>query len=311
LAAPKSPLVSIVMPVRNAATTLRTCLRSLELQTMGDWELLVMDDGSRDESAAVAASLGDHRIRVFSDSRWQGISRRLNQALPLCRGRFFARMDADDVAYPARLEKQVSLLEQRGEIDLVGTGMLVFGEDGSPLGQQTVPESHDVICSRPYAGFPLAHPTFLCRVEWIRRFRYDGRMRRSQDQDLLLRSYRFSRFGNLPEILLGYREQGLSVRKQLKWRLPMARALGREFLRQGRPLLAGFAVAGQAAKASVDIASIASGLGYRILRHRARPIGSEDAKRWSSVWRSVQDEDSVQRLRGTPRDTGQGHLREG
>src|SRR5688500_12313854 len=99
------PLVTIAMPVRNAAGTIRTAIRSIMQQTLSSWELLVIDDGSTDDSAWAARDLGDDRVAVLADGRREGLPARLNQAAAIGRGRYFARMDADDISYPERLER--------------------------------------------------------------------------------------------------------------------------------------------------------------------------------------------------------------
>src|SRR5262249_52814506 len=138
-----------------------------------------------------------------------------NQAVGLARGRYFARMDADDIAYPSRVEKEVEFLNSHPEVDLVSTWMSVFRGDGTLLGLRRYPISHNEICARPWAGFPMAHPTCMGRIEWFRQNAYRTDALRMEDRELLLRTYAHSRFANLPEALLGYREDSLSLGKLL------------------------------------------------------------------------------------------------
>src|SRR5690349_16140442 len=116
----RSPLLSVGLPVFNAASTLPLAISSIVAQTFRDWELLILDDGSSDSSVAVANGFRDSRIRVISDGRHAGLSERLNQAVALSRGRYFARMDADDCSYPERFERQLGFLQHNREVDLVG-----------------------------------------------------------------------------------------------------------------------------------------------------------------------------------------------
>jgi hypothetical protein len=88
--------------------------------------------------------------------------------------------------------------------------MAVFGREGTLLGKRSAPDTHAAICKFPHSGFFVAHPTFVGRLGWFRRFQYRESAIRCEDQDLLLRSYRFSQFGNIPEILLGYREETIN-----------------------------------------------------------------------------------------------------
>jgi len=284
-----APLVSIGMPVRNCEKTLPLALRSLLAQTYRQWELLLTDDGSSDETLRLAEQFTDPRIKIYADGQNQGLAARLNQAIDMGQGKYFARMDGDDVAYPERLERQVSYLEQHPEVDLVGAWVIVFNQAGIPLGKRASPEAHDAICARPFAGFPIAHPTYVGRLEWFRCYRYDEALPKSQDQELLLRAYRFSRFANVPEILLGYREERIHLKKILTGRWFFAKALAREFCRQRRPGLAVRAVVEQVLKAILDCVAVGSGLNYHLLRHRAWPLSDSERRKWEYVWRIVNE----------------------
>ncbi len=291
-----SPLVSIGMPVRNNENTLPLALRSLVSQTYINWELWLVDDGSTDHTMQVASQFADPRIKVLSDGHWRGVAARLNQVIALSRGKFFARMDGDDVAYPRRLERQVYYLCQHAGIDLVGTRAIVFGAGGTPLGKRPVPETSDAICAQPFAGFPMLHPTYLGRIEWFRRFGYKEEVRGAvqEDQDLLLRSYRFSQFANVPEILLGYREEKLLLERMLKVRWLLTKSLMREFRRQSRWDLAVRALVGQILRSSLDLIAVGTGLDYRLLQHRARSITDQERHEWAKVWESVNCDEQAQ-----------------
>ena len=274
------------MPL-NLDRTLGVAVRSICLQTMADWELILHDDGSTDGSAEIAAAIADPRVRVVARPGRRGRPACLNEAIDLAQGRYLAVMDADDIAYPERLERQLAAFENQPELDLVGSPALVFDEGGAPLGKRAVPQSHREICRRPWSGFGLWQPTFFGRIEWFRRHRYDVRRRRAQDFDLLLRSYATSRFANADEILLGYREGTISVRKSWRSRYHIVASLTRGFTRRRRPDLALRGTIGQVLKGTVDGFAVASGLGYRVLRHRARPLSDAEKARWREVWTQV------------------------
>lgn len=281
------PLVTVALQFFNAERTLAEAVRSILNQTFKDWELLLQDDGSTDGSLDVARGFREPRVRVLSDGINRKRPARINEGISLATGGYFALMDADDVAYPDRLARQVSFLEREPTVDLLGGSMLVFDGLGVPRGQRVGPAGHEEICRRPWAGFPLAQPTFMGRRDWFQRHRYRDGTAPTEDQDLLIRSYRKSRFANLPEILMGYREPTLTVRKQLLGRRQVTKALVRELLHQGRPILAARAAFEQAGKTAVDVFAVGSGLGYRVLGHRAQPITEEDKRGWEEVYRSV------------------------
>jgi len=280
----EGPFVSIGMPVKNCERTLRLAVESILAQTHRNWELLLIDDGSSDRTVEVARSFADNRIVLYADGRPRGLVARLNQAIALSRAKYFARMDGDDVAYPQRLERQLAYLESHPDVDLIGAAILVFGRDGTPFGKRVARLDHEAICSSPASGFGLAHPTYVGRIEWFRRHGYREQARRCEDQDLLLRTYRCSRFANLPDILLGYREETIALRKLLPARRFLAIAMFKEFRRQKRLGLAVRGVVGQAMRALLDCAAVGTGLGYAVLRHRAMPITSEERRNWMQLW---------------------------
>lgn len=278
------PLVTIAMPVRNCEATLDFALRSMLRQTLRSWELLLMDDGSEDRTLEISRGCSDPRVTVLSDGKRRGLAARLNQAIARSRTRFFARMDGDDVSYPQRLEKQVAFLEANQDVDLVGSWVIVFRSDGIPIGKRAPALRHEQICARPSAGFPLVHPSYCGRTEWFRRHGYRELGHYWEDQELLRRSYSSSRFANIGEILLGYREERIKLGSILKARGNWVRFAALDFLRQHRPLLAARAMAGQTAKAAVDVVAVASGLEYHLLRHRARPVTADEERAWTEVW---------------------------
>src|SRR5690606_319822 len=109
------------MPVFNGGPLLRVALASIVAQTFEDWELMLIDDGSTDGAVAALPQPLDARIRVLSDGTNQGLAARLNQAIAMARGPYFARMDQDDVAHPERLERQLRYMQDNPATDLLGT----------------------------------------------------------------------------------------------------------------------------------------------------------------------------------------------
>jgi len=277
------PLVSIGMAVRNCTSTLGMALQSILQQTYPHWELWLLDDGSTDETVDVAHQFPDPRIHLIIDKKNLGLATRLNQAVRLARGKYFARMDGDDVCYPERFERQVGFLESQPEIDLLGCSAIVFGGGGQAMGRLPIRLEHAEICARPWAGFYLAHPTWMGRVEWFRKFPYRQSALRAQDQDLLLRAYRHSRFAALPDTLLGYRQETLSLSRVLRGRYHFSRALLRQMI-EGADWGLARGLVEQPLKAAVDVFAVISGLNYRLLRHRAIPIDDSMRSRWEIVW---------------------------
>ncbi|MBU0734821.1 MAG: hypothetical protein KKG10_11795, partial [Proteobacteria bacterium] len=146
--------------------------------------------------------------------------------------------------------------------------------------------AHEAICKRPWAGFQFPHPTWMGRTGWFRRNRYSSAMRKSQDQELLLRTYRRSRFESLDHILLGYRKDHLSLRDILKSRYYFSLSLIMRAGRDRNPVLV-LGVLENAVKALIETFSIATGLDYRILHRRAFPMAEKDIDRWQRVWAAI------------------------
>lgn len=290
------PGVSIALPVYNAAKTLPLAIRSMLRQTFTDFELIILDDGSTDDSAQVIARFDDPRIRYISDGRNRGLAARLNQAIDLARGKYIARMDADDVSYPERLARQVSYLDQHPDVDLLGTGALIFQGNGEVVSRFPVQMRHDDICRQPWKGFCLAHPSWMGRADWFRKFRYRyPEVVRAEDQDLLLRSCRSSRFANLMEPLLGYRQEPITagnVGRIVLAKRSYAIAAARFYWQSRQLPMAFFALAVQYAKSVVYRFSAALGLNRYLLSHLALPTDSHEVAQWQALWMSLQDEGS-------------------
>ncbi len=279
-----APMLSIALSMRDAAATIRSAICSVLAQTFVDWEMIVIDDGSSDQSVSLVREFADDRIQVHADGEQRGLAARLNQAIDLSRGRYIARMDADDVAYPDRLARQVEFLEANPHVDLVGAGMMVFEGEGTPVGIFPSRVTHEEICARPFAGFYLAHPTWVGKSEWFRRWRYDPACRKAQDQDLLLRSYSESRFAALREPLVGYRQDALSIRKSLLGRYYFSRAILRVARRDGVLARGAMAVSMQIAKLAFDAFAILSGRARTLLKHRASPFNATQEQAWRQTW---------------------------
>lgn len=280
------PLVSIGMPVRNCEKTIGAALRSIFLQEYENWELILVDDGSTDSTLERAARHKDDRIRIIYGKTRQGISRRLNQAVELSRGEYFARMDGDDIAYPERLKLQVEFLLKNKDIDLAGCRVLIFDGSGDIVGTYPFRQTHEEICRRPWSGFYLPHPTWMGKTRWFKHHPYRSEPVRTEDQEMLLRTFSRSRFACLPQFLLGYRQVRLSLKAILPGRIHFALALleGPSAVRRFQVAMGVFE---QVLKGVTDIFALASGLNYSILRHRALPVPDSEVQRWREIWSAV------------------------
>src|SRR5690348_13582682 len=194
------PAVSIVMPVRNVQDTVDPAIRSIIAQTWTAWELVVLDDGSTDDTVQRLRAWADldDRIRPLVDGCSRGISARLNEGVRESRAPVIARMDGDDICYPHRLETQLAFLRENPDVDVVGAGSMVFTSDGTARGPRSRPGGHDELTANALRdGVPLAHPTWMGRRSWFLRFPYDQRARGCEDQEVLLRGHASSRYASL------------------------------------------------------------------------------------------------------------------
>ena len=279
-----SSFVTVAMPVHNAQATVAAAIRSILGQTQRDWELLIIDDGSTDATAETVAAFRDSRLRFVTGGGNLGLAARLNQAISMAQGDFFARMDADDIAYPLRLEAQVKFLEEHPACDLLGCGAVFFNDSGRLVGRFPLRRTHAEICSNPWHGFYLPHPTWMGRREWFVRNRYSEDYRKTQDQDLLLRTFDTSRFACLDKVLMGYRQERRMLSKLLRGRGYFMRSIMREALRR-RAWLAGIVgVAGQAARAVVDLVTVPVGFDRLVRNEDGTDFSAAEQEAWLAVW---------------------------
>jgi glycosyltransferase involved in cell wall biosynthesis len=202
----RQPLITIGLPVFNVAKFLPDTLSSILAQTMHDWEVVVADDGSSDNSLDIVREIGDPRIRVIdSDGRRRGLAVRLNQIARAARGVYLARMDADDLMHPERLSAQINFLRANPDVDVLGCGYLILDEAMTPVAEVLNPPEHERICADPVRGVRLAHPTLVARTDWFRAHPYDERNFRCEDWLLLYQAHKDSRFANLIAPLYFYR----------------------------------------------------------------------------------------------------------
>ena len=283
------PLVSVGMPVRNSEPTIGLAIASIVAQTYPDWELIVLDDGSDDSTVATARSYGDRRIRVISDGRRKGIPVRRNEIISLSRGKYLAWMDSDDISYPRRLAIEVDYLESRPQVDLVASEMTVFRNTREVVGKRSIPADHALICRRPYWGFPMSQPTFMGRMSWFLEHRYDERMKRAEDQDILLRAFRRSTFAGIQQILVGYRETNIDLKKIVVGRRLWAASVWRDAKRNSSLTKGIEATIIQIGKIVLEGLAVVSGLNYVVLRHRAKPVSEGERREFEMVFTSVRD----------------------
>ena len=198
-------MISVVMPVYNGSQFLREALDSILAQSFVDYELLVIDDGSSDDSAAMVASVGDPRIVLLRNDRNRGLVYTLNRGLQYARGLYVARMDQDDISLPDRFLRQLEYLEQNPAIGLCGTWMETIG-DRNGIVVKYAADPVEAKCRLLFVTV-LAHPTVMFRRSVLadHGLFYSEAYQHAEDYEFWLRLSRQTNISNIPQVLHQYR----------------------------------------------------------------------------------------------------------
>ena len=204
------PLVTVLMPVYNGQDFLCDSLHSILKQSYKNLEVLIIDDGSTDESATIIRSFKDPRIRLEQHERNLGIAAALNQGLKLAKGSYIARMDCDDISEPNRVTVQVNFMEKHPKVGICGTWAREMGNRNAI---HVFPQDFEGIKARLLFGSPLAHPTVMLRRAMIEEHElcYDPQALHAEDYELWARAAEFFPLANIPKPLLQYRVHGRQI----------------------------------------------------------------------------------------------------
>nr|VFJ63315.1 MAG: Glycosyltransferase involved in cell wall bisynthesis [Candidatus Kentron sp. FM]VFJ67736.1 MAG: Glycosyltransferase involved in cell wall bisynthesis [Candidatus Kentron sp. FM]VFK17109.1 MAG: Glycosyltransferase involved in cell wall bisynthesis [Candidatus Kentron sp. FM] len=210
--------ISVIMPAYDAQAYVEQAIESVLAQTHSGFELIIVNDGSRDKTKEIIehCALRDKRIILIDSEKNRGVAASLNAGIRVARGKYIARMDADDMILPGRFAVQYRFLEAREEIDVCGTAMRIILPDGRTI-ESFYPE-HDaeikagVLFKWPFSK-TFAHATIFFRRALFQQFGYDERKRYSEDAHLYLQMAMKGGvgFANLPMPLYRCRRHGASV----------------------------------------------------------------------------------------------------
>ena len=212
-----APLVSVIMPVYNGELYLAEAIESILTQTFTDFEFLIVDDGSRDASAAIIRDYArrDSRIRFLQHERNLGPGAAQNTGFAVATGTYIANMDSDDISLPRRLEKQVRFLENHPQIGALGVCAQAKNEDLTvELFDLNVPQAHALIAFNLFHGASFVGATVVVRKKYMNLVGgYTNDRRLPNDLDLSCRLLRQTsiRFANLPERLYLYRRHKRAI----------------------------------------------------------------------------------------------------
>ncbi|MCS6979788.1 MAG: glycosyltransferase [Flavobacteriales bacterium] len=200
----EKPLVTVLMPVFNAREFVAEALESILRQTYSNLEVIVIDDGSQDGSVNILKSFSDSRLKLFLHENNKGLIATLNEGLEMAQGDYIARMDADDVAFPERLEVQVGYMRDNPNVGILGSWVERFG---ASKGQVKYPLDDAEIRWELTYRCSFCHPSVMVRRKVLKShdLRYDQRFPHAEDYEFWTRLMDYTRGANLPRPLLRYR----------------------------------------------------------------------------------------------------------
>ena len=198
--------VSVLMPIYNQERFLKESIASILGQSFKDCELLIMDDGSSDNSFKIIKSFQDKRIKVFQNSKRLGLAKCLNRLIIKSHGKYLARMDGDDISLQDRLIKQASFLDKNIKVALVGCKAKIINAKGVVIGYFKYPSGYQEIRKDILSQNLFVHPGIMMRKDIIKSLGgYDEKLFYSQDYDLTLRLVVKHTCYNLNQFLLKFR----------------------------------------------------------------------------------------------------------
>lgn len=215
-----SPLISVIMPVYNTAPYLKEAIESILTQTQSDFELILINDASTDNSSEVIAQFNDNRIRVINNEKNLGLAVSLNKAIRVSTGKYIARMDGDDISLPNRFEEQLKVIKSADRRTVVCSTCLLIDEQGNKIGKwkdDNKYSSPKEIRKQLPNNNCIVHPSVMVRRDLLSEFFYDPEQHESEDYDLWLRmasdDVRFLKITH-PLVLHRIRKQSFTRQRQ-------------------------------------------------------------------------------------------------
>jgi glycosyltransferase involved in cell wall biosynthesis len=202
--------VTIAIPVYNSEKVIADTVRSIFAQTHKNWKLILVNDGSTDKTGEWLKRIQDDRV-TYINSENKGLIYWLNYFIDVADTPYYARMDADDIMHPERIEKQLRFLEENPSVDLIDSAIYTMDLETEPVGIRNTKDI-DFTPSVMLNNGVLTHPSVMGRTVWFKANRYDINYYRSEDQELWCRTFETSTISRIKEPLLIYREGKVSIK---------------------------------------------------------------------------------------------------
>ena len=210
----KKPLISIVLPCYNSQDYIENCINSITEQDWNNYELIIIDDGSSDNTNNIIKKYSNIKLRYVKNNTNKGIVHSLNKGISMAKGEYIARIDSDDLMHKNRLSKQVNYLEEYPEIALVGSWQFIIDKLGKVIGLKQYPVQHEEIkLLLPFEN-PFSHPSIMIRSNIIKTIGYNEKYTNCEDYNLWEKIVSKNITANIPECLTYYRSHPLNNCKE-------------------------------------------------------------------------------------------------
>jgi glycosyltransferase involved in cell wall biosynthesis len=283
-----TPLISVIMPLFNAADTLPVALASLQAQTCEHWECVIVDDGSTDNPEQIIDAVGDSRIQCHHLDRNCGRGYARQCALEMASGKYIAFLDADDWLYPDKFREQVALLEAEPEVAMVSTGMAISNTNDQLVGVRNANRTKPVVhpCMEHPGMPPLAFAPSMIKADLAKQTGFDTSFPIAEDADFLLRALLGKQYAVLPRSLYVYREPSSTTLNKVSSALDYCCTM---FQKQSDryPFDSAIEIAKARGKQLIYHSASTLGLWDYMIARRSRVPTAADYQQYRDAWQTV------------------------
>jgi hypothetical protein len=220
----KNPLVSVIISVFNEKSdNLLLSLNSIINQDYDNIEIILIDDGSKKK--IILPKILQNKIKLLRNENNCGLAYSLNKAIELAQGKYILRIDSDDFALSKRTKCQVQFLENNPEFDLVGSSLYIINQNNDLLGLRSISKYDTLLKKNVWKEIPVAHPSWLVKASWIKKNKYNNLLKRGQDQFLLIKFLKKSKYYVISRPLTCYRIKNISIIQRIFGRISIIKGI--------------------------------------------------------------------------------------